>query len=1413
MTTAIEHQERQQDRAARLFGRLRMLGFRFNVHQPRYPEGAPDGLGGQWMDMSAALSAVGKLFDRKPARIRQGYQALNSVADVNTRLRIDLRATLKRPVQVDLGEHTNLTTAKEYAEGLMRVAERWPETRIDRVSVGKLPTGTYARVSRINRKGALVGITFSDERSRDRDKYLPRLKKGLADTGWPAEHGYAHVAAGAFGSAVDAFGGDRAHQRIDDAIGAHMDRTGVTQSDVDTAIRGQLGYTALRSRRDMVSAAVADDALHGPGASPLAKAVNAELSESYNETLNAGRRQDLLNTGSSKPPRPTAALDNLDLATDRLSRDIIEALTVHGDSPESLVKMLRDEDGIDETVARAYVAEILDLLRHRGQAVDTRRHDFAKAFAGKRLDALKTQAKEWGVPLAANGKALRKPELVDALAAEAVRRADRPSFDAQVKAALRSGTLLRPPRGKHSVEWNQAHNAVRTGKLTPAEAADRLADVVRGDLNELVDIRNTELPDSALNRDKQRHVERIEQAEQGIKSKYRLMHWLRKYDNDQGPPVPVAAPTAKKASAAKKIPAASSVRTSPPAESRSVQEKLTSLPDEDLRVLARHRGLDDRGSRGELVELLKANPGERTARSAPEFDPSLALTYPTLPVIRRATLVEAAPGAKTSITAPWGAVASFKGSWAKIEEPGDPSKFYGSALEEFLDMHDRVAGELNGWRKTAPVDAYPYTGPDMLVRTVLADGTVETENTAHDGDWLVRQVNGEVQVVRDAKFKMLYDATKPRFPKRRPPAAKKAGTPKVMTIKAAEKLTLVDAVHEFADLDDEAREQYREILAKVESGEWDRVKARRAALAAERYWLEESGLAIDMRDGDAADRYSEFAGRYESLADAILASASEVKTHKYSYPRGGAAPTPPAPLSSPARPEDPNGPRVNAVLKRIPDDAGLRGVAEAILSGGASPADMAEQLWSAAATLRANANAEFEADPRHVNRIRAKRAANFATKFELIAELILPSTSPRPGRSHMPAPVPLTREALAEHLLALRAYGEVLVALADELEPDEELAATQPAATPPGVVNVRAAQSVLRAFDGAMPGRDVDADPDSEPDPDEDDDEDDSQFDLLMRALDAYEGRLGNGERALRFNPKQPRWDAGIPGKGGKWRPTVGGIISNITKWQNGDRTTHPLDDFDHKTLTKVLKARLDPEKEKDLLERVPHMDRDETAKHLLEHLEAREAARQRPDTVDEDTWHILRSLAGGEKASITSDKLPALMDAIKTVKPATFNLSKLDVTGEGNEHLFTRHLSKQKRKTMPQLPTETGPDMDEFLAFLDSKGIKYAFGSIDPRKLVATQSELSGPKVAKLYGFMVADGWKEGGTLIMSRDEAVIDGHHRWAGSAVASVARGGTLKAQTLVLDLDWQDALDAVRPFAKTEDLTTDREGASA
>ncbi len=203
------------------------------------------------------------------------------------------------------------------------------------------------------------------------------------------------------------------------------------------------------------------------------------------------------------------------------------------------------------------------------------------------------------------------------------------------------------------------------------------------------------------------------------------------------------------------------------------------------------------------------------------------------------------------------------------------------------------------------------------------------------------------------------------------------------------------------------------------------------------------------------------------------------------------------------------------------------------------------------------------------------------------------------------------------------------------------------------------------------------------------------------------------------------------------------------------------------------------------------------------------------PRATETDAGAALDRLKAGGKVRADPAIIDDLMKRI-AADGKKFNFARLNVAGRGNGNLFQRHLRDRPRDTMPQLPTETGAGMDQFMDHLRGKGVNFEFGTIDPRRLVASQSELHDLKVAKLYGFMREDGWKEGGAIIVSRDGAVIDGHHRWAAAAAASIARGGTLDVTVMRIDASLDEILGTddkpdgiVMDFAKFESLDTDRE----
>ena len=136
------------------------------------------------------------------------------------------------------------------------------------------------------------------------------------------------------------------------------------------------------------------------------------------------------------------------------------------------------------------------------------------------------------------------------------------------------------------------------------------------------------------------------------------------------------------------------------------------------------------------------------------FDETLAQSYLPHRVVKQAVLVPVPEGVETTIDAEWGSPQSFVGPWYAIYVDG--SITYGSGKQEFEETHGTTDEVENGYFKNTPMSAYVYNGPSATVVTVLSSGTVETENTVNDGDWLCRWPHGEVGVMDDAKFRKLY---------------------------------------------------------------------------------------------------------------------------------------------------------------------------------------------------------------------------------------------------------------------------------------------------------------------------------------------------------------------------------------------------------------------------------------------------------------------------------------------------------------------------------------------------------------------------------------------------------------------------------------------------------------------------------
>ena len=155
-------------------------------------------------------------------------------------------------------------------------------------------------------------------------------------------------------------------------------------------------------------------------------------------------------------------------------------------------------------------------------------------------------------------------------------------------------------------------------------------------------------------------------------------------------------------------------------------------------------------------------------------------------------------------------------------------------------------------------------------------------------------------------------------------------------------------------------------------------------------------------------------------------------------------------------------------------------------------------------------------------------------------------------------------------------------------------------------------------------------------------------------------------------------------------------------------------------------------------------------------------------------TERINASLAAGNKIECTPGQLPALMKSWETSETPV-NLHLLSVQGPGNENIFAGTNLGIPRSEMPQVAGDS-ETIGKFGTLLGQAGVQAQLESIDPRSLHPTQSELDGRNASKIAESMLANG-RQPSVLVVSKDDYILDGHHRWAGAAILSASGLGTL------------------------------------
>ncbi len=148
-------------------------------------------------------------------------------------------------------------------------------------------------------------------------------------------------------------------------------------------------------------------------------------------------------------------------------------------------------------------------------------------------------------------------------------------------------------------------------------------------------------------------------------------------------------------------------------------------------------------------------------------------------------------------------------------------------------------------------------------------------------------------------------------------------------------------------------------------------------------------------------------------------------------------------------------------------------------------------------------------------------------------------------------------------------------------------------------------------------------------------------------------------------------------------------------------------------------------------------------------------------------------------------------------------------------------HLTAQSkgvpRKQMPQFsgtPTPGSPsdslpknaagrvDLSEhFVEHLKAQGIGVTEKVVDPAELRATQDTLHATDVGQMADHLAKGGViaADRGPIMISRDNYVLDGHHRWAAHVI-----NGTSQMPVRQIDLPMNELLDRARAFSKSQGI---------
>lgn len=162
--------------------------------------------------------------------------------------------------------------------------------------------------------------------------------------------------------------------------------------------------------------------------------------------------------------------------------------------------------------------------------------------------------------------------------------------------------------------------------------------------------------------------------------------------------------------------------------------------------------------------------------------------------------------------------------------------------------------------------------------------------------------------------------------------------------------------------------------------------------------------------------------------------------------------------------------------------------------------------------------------------------------------------------------------------------------------------------------------------------------------------------------------------------------------------------------------------------------------------------------------------------------------LANGERIQVSQKEAKQIME-IMSRRQDNPDLTNMHVE---DTQLYDEDNLGIPRNKMPQVPSDTKAT---FIGEMEKRGARVQRGVADPSKLHPIQAEMSASKVGLIMKSLREKGVKtdDGGRIIISKDNYVIDGHHRWAAAAMLTFENPG-LKLPVIKVDMNHKDLIDA-------------------